>query len=510
MKLAKSLLLGAVAGLTTVAAASAADLPSRKSAPVEYVKVCNAYGAGFFYIPGTDTCLKVGGMVSFDARAFTPVQRAGYALAAAAWAPANTGYMRPRMARDLYGTTVLGRVELDARNQTAYGTLRTFIRLDSVYSSASTGTAGSLPLAGNNIVPAASKEVTYINKAFIQFAGLTAGRAQSMFDFYADAYNNELLRGSNATTNLLAYTATFGGGFSATLSLEDETARRTTYGALTTDKGAAVPGPGPVAAASSAETGGTRVPDVVANLRVDQGWGSAQLSGALHQQQAMLLNVTGAGLATAGAPNVISTDRNLGWAVQGGVKINLPMLAAGDALYLQATYAKGAAGYLVGTNFVESEGFNQGRHYGIGPLGTLNGSPKVSVGVNDCVFTALGNCAQSSGFVLLGSFKHFWTPTVSQSLFASYMDFRYPGAVKSSGVVSTGIAGAKEWRVGTNVFWTPVKGFDIGAELMYMSTKYAPTAGTLAASAGAVAAGLPGYPTKASQLETRVIVRRAF
>jgi hypothetical protein len=503
MKLAKSLLLGAVAGLTTVAAASAADLPSRKSAPVEYVKVCNAYGAGFFYIPGTDTCLKIGGMVSFDARAFTPIQRAGYTLPAAGWTAANTGYMRPRVARDLYGTTVLGRVELDARNQTAYGTLRTFIRLDSVYSSASTGTAGALPLAGNNIAPAASKEVTYINKAFIQFAGLTAGRAQSMFDFYADAYNNELLRGSNATTNLLAYTATFGGGFSATLSLEDETARRTTYGTLLDKAGlplAALAAPG-----TTAETGGTRMPDVVANLRVDQGWGSAQLSGALHKQHAIANN------ATLGTPGIVGRDENLGWAVQGGVKINLPMLAAGDALYLQATYAKGAAGYLVGTNFVESEGFNQGRHYGIGPLGTLNGSPKVSVGVNDCVFTTANTCSQSSGFVLLGSFKHFWTPTVSQSLFASYMDFRYPGAVKGDAfAVSTGIAGAKEWRVGTNVFWTPVKGFDIGAELMYMSTKYAPTAGTLAASAGAVALGLPGYPTKASQLESRIIIRRAF
>ena len=31
------------------------------NAGVEYVKVCELYGAGFYYIPGTDTCLKVGG-----------------------------------------------------------------------------------------------------------------------------------------------------------------------------------------------------------------------------------------------------------------------------------------------------------------------------------------------------------------------------------------------------------------------------------------------------------------
>ena len=63
-----------------------------------------------------------------------------------------------------------------------------------------------------------AKEVTYLNKAFIQFAGITAGRVQSFFDFYADAINYEGLRGSNQTAWALAYTATFGGGFSASLS----------------------------------------------------------------------------------------------------------------------------------------------------------------------------------------------------------------------------------------------------------------------------------------------------
>ena len=61
----KGLLLGAAAGLATVASAQAADLPV-KAAPVEYVKVCSLYGAGFFYIPGTDTCLKIGGYLRSD------------------------------------------------------------------------------------------------------------------------------------------------------------------------------------------------------------------------------------------------------------------------------------------------------------------------------------------------------------------------------------------------------------------------------------------------------------
>src|SRR6185437_2320301 len=62
MKMVKSLLLGGAAGLLAVAGAQAADLPV-KAKPVQYVKICSLYGAGFYYMPGTDTCLKVGGWV---------------------------------------------------------------------------------------------------------------------------------------------------------------------------------------------------------------------------------------------------------------------------------------------------------------------------------------------------------------------------------------------------------------------------------------------------------------
>ena len=66
MKMVKSLLLGTAAGLVAVAGAQAADLPV-KAKPVQYVKICSLYGAGFYYIPGTDTCLKVGGEVRVEA-----------------------------------------------------------------------------------------------------------------------------------------------------------------------------------------------------------------------------------------------------------------------------------------------------------------------------------------------------------------------------------------------------------------------------------------------------------
>jgi hypothetical protein len=126
----------------------------------------------------------------------------------------------------------LGRVELDSRSQSPYGTVRAFLRVDSYFGSGGNSATGALQSSGfsntfnNTAGSSSSRYTTILNKAFIQFAGLTAGYAQSMFDFYADAYNYNNLRGSNATTALVAYTATLPAGFSATLSAEDQASRR--------------------------------------------------------------------------------------------------------------------------------------------------------------------------------------------------------------------------------------------------------------------------------------------
>ena len=60
----KTLLLGTAAVFAVAGSARAADLAVAES--VEYVKVCDAYGAGYFYIPGSDTCLKIGGDLQFE------------------------------------------------------------------------------------------------------------------------------------------------------------------------------------------------------------------------------------------------------------------------------------------------------------------------------------------------------------------------------------------------------------------------------------------------------------
>ena len=65
MKMVKSLILGSAAGLIAMSGAQAADLPVKAKA-VEYVRICSLYGAGFYYIPGTDTCIKLGGYLRAD------------------------------------------------------------------------------------------------------------------------------------------------------------------------------------------------------------------------------------------------------------------------------------------------------------------------------------------------------------------------------------------------------------------------------------------------------------
>jgi hypothetical protein len=472
MLLARSLFLSAAAGLTTFSA-GAADLPSRKSAPVEYVRVCNAYGAGYFYIPGTDTCLRIGAAVMFETRHVAP------AIATYSWNPvASTGARRVNtFNRDRYGTAARARVDLDARTATGYGTLRTFLQIESYFGTtlAATGHLGGLAAASATSA-AAARETTIVNKAFIQFAGLTAGRAQSMFDFYAGAWSWEHIRGSNATTNLLAYTATFGGGFSATLSIEDETARRSMVGAV---NAAGVP-----LAATAVDVGGTRWPDLVANLRLDQGWGTAQLAGALHNVRAS----NNAGL----------NAEKTGWAVMAGLKINLPMLAAGDAIYLEATYEKGAHSYINAQNLTFAEGVSAQRHYGRGAY-HLPTTPGLNLPDLDCVIVN-GACRQQKGYSLAAAFRHNWTPTLSQAIFGSYMKTKYDGAVLASGIV----ADWSETRIGTNIVWSPVKNFGIGAEVMYARINQTTTNGALNAFMNAN--GLKND----SLVETRLRVQRAF
>ena len=512
MKLVKSLLLGSAAGLCAVAGAQAADLPVRRAAPVEYVRVCTAHGAGYFYIPGTDTCLRVGGRVRFS-----------YQYQSTRSESNIFGANRGLVGKDQSGFQSLSFLNFDARTQTGYGTLRTFIRLIAAYSSGGFITSGtsqrfgqSYPALGQDTFGRANTTM-YLDKAFIQFAGFTAGRAGSFFDFYAhDLEHYGATSGSDvSSTNLLAYTATFGGGWSATISMEDPISRRQP-GFADTANGAAFAGGGPtftqlsgsftqaVPYAFNAAGLPTRVanydvaqreqvPDFVAAIRYDAPWGAAQVSAAMHQLQGgRLLStqsvtysaVTGlptlgsaeTGSAAATAP--IRVKEELGWAVQGGLKLNLPQLATGDVLWLQAAYSEGALSYAGHpARFAGSE------------LGAANYSGRFPVSTVDSFIGADGKQKLTEAWSVTGAFLHYWTPEWRSAIFGSYAEASFgKGARTNAGPFGffvnpnggTGVAAAanaiafntslRDYSVsviGANLIWSPVKDLDIGLEGVY-------------------------------------------
>ena len=461
MKLVKSLLLGSATALVAVSGASAADLGVKKPSPVEYVKVCNTYGAGFFYIPGGNTCLKIGGRVRAEYY-FGENRHAGYN------AGSDTGFRAQ------------GQIQADARTATEYGTLRTFVRLF-VNSRTGNSTSGTQQRYGSAVVATGADfngqtqtgiEVT----AFIQFAGFTAGRAGSFFDFYTGDLNwqGTVSNGISTfagSTNLFAYTATFGQGFSATISAEDPVLRRQ-YIATGRDQtlaagNIALTGRTPLNAAASAGNqsfyGGAQLPDFVGNLRYEAAWGSAQIAGAVHE--VIPLRITGGGAGAAAQ----AVARDYGWAVQGGVKVNLPFIGAGDTLWLQAGYGEGTNGYI-------NAGGNKGS-------GNLNGSFDGYVAettADALAYVGADGRARielSQTFAGFAGFEHYWTPTIRQSIFGAYSEVNYgrgvaPQLAGSAGVLAiagTSISQSYEWQVGSRIVWTPIKDLDIGAEVQYNS-----------------------------------------
>ena len=411
MKLVKSLLLGSAAGLAAVAGAQAADLPVAKAAAVEYVRVCSAYGAGFFYIPGTETCLRIGGRVRADYLYNEPLFRS----------------------EDAIGFRARGRIQADARTETAYGTLRALVRFEITRSS---GT----PFGNEGVI----RQGPDLAQAFIQFGGLTAGRVTSFFS------NGDLPTGHMGTlrfddapdVDLLAYTFSFGNGFSATISIEDGLDRR--RGLLNPGfVGPVLGGPVPYA--------GQRLPDLVGNVKYTAAWGTAQLSGAIHQIRSVVLgNGQGTGnVPGAFAPGLVGTipDNEYGFAIAGYVGVNLPMLGAGDALWLAATYADGAPAYLDGGNsgtiitpFAAFQGFT-------GSLADATIDP------------ITGDLDKTRAWSIAGGLRHYWTPQIRSNLFASYLDAEGRGA--------TNVNDFDELRIGANIFWQPVSGLDIGVEVIY-------------------------------------------
>ncbi|HEV2560364.1 MAG TPA: porin [Microvirga sp.] len=416
MKLVKSLLLGSAAGLAAVSVAQAADLPARKAAPVDYVRVCNTYGSGFFFIPGTETCLRVSGRVRAELLYSEPDIRADDAL----------------------GFRALGRLQADARTATAYGLLRSVVRLEGQFRSGS-----GFGRVGN------AESSVGVAQAFIQFGGLTAGRVTSFFS-NADLPTSHFgtLRFDDAPeTNLFAYTFSFGNGFSASIAVEDAYDRRQEGGVFDFGTFNAV----------EIDYAGQTMPDLVGNLKYTGTWGNAQLSGAVHQLRDIDADV----------------DTEYGFAVMGSVGINLPFLGAGDSAWLAAAYSSGAVSY---------SGFGSTR--GLLPLGGISSAISGSFGssaIPDAVISITGDIQKTDVWNVAGGVTHNWTPQLSSSLFGSYARVEFGNSANSP--LTGGYVDFSEWRIGTNTIWRPVSGLQLGVEVIYADADFRGRAASVARDA---------------------------
>jgi len=422
----KSILLGAAAGIAAVGAAQAADLPMTKGEAVEYVKVCSAFGPGFFYIPGSDTCLKIGGEIRADYRAFGG--DSGYRLNNAGTGLTSTKFSRNDN-RSAFNTQ--GRIWFDARTQTDWGLLRSYFQIN----------ADSHPISHQGRGGIYNGNSFSIDKAFIQFGGLTAGYAHSFFGFYDNDWGDTIWApyyAESNTVNLLAYTFTFGGGFNATLSIEDGRDHRTDNGLGTAYASAA-------GATSTALQGGQQVPDVVAQLRWDQSWGSLAVQGALHQLRS---GDTWALTSTGGVTQTFNVNHSneYGYAVGATALIKLPVVDNGHFV-VEGQYADGALDYLgAGNTF----------------FGTSPGDlfPKVTSNPAAGVFV-VNTIGKAKGWSIVAELGGNITPVLAANLVGSYID------MKSDKFASVIDYSAKEYTIAGNLTYTIVKGLSVGGEVAY-------------------------------------------
>ncbi|AYM04895.1 porin [Agrobacterium radiobacter] len=161
----KSLLIGSAAALAAVSGAHAADaIVAAEPEPLEYVRVCDAFGTGFFYIPGTETCLKFGGYVRFQ-----------------------TNFGRDRSGTSDWDSFTRAQFEVDTRTDTELGALRGFIGF-----------------RGNADTGAADDSGVFVDQAFIELGGLKVGKFYSWWDDGLSGETDEL--STNALFNSVRYT----------------------------------------------------------------------------------------------------------------------------------------------------------------------------------------------------------------------------------------------------------------------------------------------------------------
>jgi hypothetical protein len=489
-------LLGGAAAIVAVGGAQAADLPV-KAKPVEYVKVCSLYGAGFWYVPGTDTCLKIGSYVRVQTEFNS---NAGGVPIGAGDAAAETAGRNSRTDTSDLGYRVRASTSVDLRTQTEYGTLRSYLE---VGAEVTTGSS-----AANN--------APFFDRGFVQFAGFTAGKIRSYFDinnFSVYSYSSNRVSGDTGSVGIfaLAYTAEFGGGITASLSLEDggsggngnSVGSNGARGHLTQNLNG-VAGVSSLAIGANTATydnKGWTVPDVVGALRIDQAWGYAQVAAALHDASAGYYTAAvgdpcgaGANCDTLGHPGDA-----YGWAITGGFTLNDVLGLKGDQFGMQAAYSQGAAGYVTrATN----------------PWVMYNGNNAGFALTNDGVYVGGSDVELTTVWGINGFYQHFWNPKWRTSLYGGYVETDFNSTAKSfycttggagvtagvnAGAVSgiaTGAGSAATcnpnsswWQVGSRTQWNPHPDLDIGLDVLYTRLSTAFNGAAITAASGAQPSG---------------------
>ena len=476
MKMVKSLILGSAAGLLAMGGAQAADLPVKAKA-VEYVKVCSLYGAGFFYIPGTDTCIKLGGYLRVDTTFNGGIYDAPY------WSGDNGQGNRYR---NYFNSRSRMALTVDTRTATEYGVVRTFGQGDfqfSMFGSQNPNTLATNAGPNSNLLDTPGGGYVAVEMAFIQFAGFTFGKSASAFATPWHGYpgnNSSFLLGGHDTVtgvNNIQYTAQFGNGVSATIGLDDPTVfHRTTILNAANTGGFNTGGVGAY--------GGAWAPTIVGNIRVDQAWGLFQISAAAHQLNASY-DILGAG----GAPNALSEigghpETKWGGSVMAALQIkNLPT-GPGDDIKIDATWSTGHTKQVISTS-AASPSFAM--FSGTGRPGAYQ-----SFGFGqtaDAVFLPVfaggdGQLKLVDAWGVRGAFNHNWDPYWSTSLFGSATAVRYGGSVgdlsTAKGIYCANYVTGKAvsadftcnpdfntYQVGLVTRWTPVKNLTFSAEVMW-------------------------------------------
>jgi Porin subfamily len=372
-------------------------------------------------------------------------------------------------AQDTIGTRTQLRITLDARTNTEYGLLRTVIdpRINKRNGQELSATQ---PREGNAFIGSnteGTSKQTHINStAYIQFGGLTVGRLTSFAG--AQFSNNDLIGvvGIDARdeVNTIAYTASLGNGITLTGALEDGTdANRD--GVFSMYNGSAykaavaptfTPGTGALASSGSAAVGsavtygGSRIPDAVLAFKIDQSWGSANLAAVSHA-----INYSSAQFST-----------EYGYGLSGALKVNLPMIAAGDSFLVQGAYASGFNAFTMRNSTGDKTSQNNnGAQYIGGMYQTAT--------INDVVVdTGTGKTYLATSYGGNAEFTHYFTPTVAAFIGGSYSKVTWDSAAQT---VTANINPFQTYSAYLGAIWSPVAGLKIVPEVYYakVTTKYA-------------------------------------